>query len=157
MTIKNKMDKKTSKFGANAVNKNVAQFNKSIKDRKNPKNKLEAPKREAIEGNKTAVTKIKKDVVPINDADKILRRMFMLNLDSNSTLSRMASKLKSKGVNPVRFTSVLSNVINTTKTYQEALNKAKKTAGIEFTENEWENFVKMSRKEKAKVKVERKK
>ena len=107
---------------------------KSKEERKSPKDKLGSPERKQLE------TKIPAVVANAEDEKKAVKRWFKVNLKSNSTLSNLASKVKSQGFsNPA---TRIESVLQGTFSREEANKMAQEQGlGIEFKKNEYEEFM----------------
>jgi len=135
---KEKLSKKSAKFGAKAINKNTKEFLDSLEARRNPKYQLEAPLTKQKEG----LVKVTKNVVRPDKVVKpeerevpktgrrrpdslqnILGKIGLsLDIDKDSQLFKIASRLQTKGINIERIARSVKN----SKTYSEAKKKVDK-------------------------------
>lgn len=132
-----KMDKKTARFGSDAINKNTKEYLKSKKERYKKSNRLPAPKeikKGAEQVQNKSVAQIKKDLVPLIGG---------LGKMKDGKLSRLASEIKGAQINLKNRIPDLANLVKSASNYKEA-NKLARDNNLELefiSQNEFEQFL----------------
>jgi hypothetical protein len=111
-----KLGKEAAKFGSEAINKNTEEFLKSLKQRRNPENKLPAPETKDV-----VSTSPEKGVSRRDFLDKI-KKDLRIEIEPGSRFHKTASKLKSKGINVDRLIRSIAGA----EKYGEAKENAEK-------------------------------
>jgi len=135
---KEKMGKETAKFGSAAINKNVSDYFSSKEERKSPVRKISSPDRKMIEVKTPAV------VLESENNTVAIQRLFKISLASNSKLFGLASKIgaATSGTSKTNLSNRLANIMANASSYEQAKKVAeKKNIKIDFSKNEYEEFV----------------
>lgn len=154
-----KLEKGAAKFGSTAMNRNIKELLTSLKQRRGA---LALPS--STLGQEPAVISkalTREDKLALQD--KIKNRLGMIfksKLAGGTEFARLASQIKSAGVNLNRLAGSLTNIMADAKSYVDAKKKAT-TLGIEFEQGEdlFRSMFKAAQKkrEEAKVKVKKSK
>lgn len=137
-TGEEKMDKKTAKFGADAINKNVDAYLKSKKDRYDDTYQLPAPeevKAIASQVQDKSLARIEKGLVPLLFGG--LEKM------KDGKLARLASEIKRSQINLKNRIPDLAKVVKHASDYRDA-NKLAKESNLELefkNQSEFEQFL----------------
>ncbi len=136
-TGEKKLDKNSSKFGSDAINKNVDEYLASKKDRMSDKMKLSAPQQTDIVSvaNNTSLANIQKGLVPLLFGD--------LEMVKQGKLSKLVKGIKSSGMNIKDRLPDLASIIKNASDYKEANSIAKEyQMELEFrSQSEFEEFL----------------